>query len=138
MSTTLDLIREYLRRYGWTYADADADKLQVTIEGEKGRYLLSIHLVKDWLLLTVHTFVRPARSERQEEFNARLVKWNYGVKFARGAVDENGYLVIALDLPTNNSLPYQLFTLALDVLTYYAEAAFAEFMPFAADGTIGT
>lgn len=130
MPFTLDTVKEYLRQYGWTYGEVENGQLHLTIESDTARYLLAIHLVEHWLLLTVHTFIRPVEVQAAL-FHSTLARWNYECKWARAAVDDGGYLVIALDLPVDQAPTYTSVALALDVVTAYADVAFAQFASFA-------
>lgn len=121
MAEPLDTVREFLQQYGWTYEHAGEQLLHVTFSGERGAYLLSIHATENWLLLTVHTFFKPTAAQLVGSLYRQMTVWNYQFKFARTTLDEQGYVIIALDLPADARLTYPFFELGLDVMSYYSD-----------------
>jgi hypothetical protein len=121
MAVTLDTVREFLPQYGWKYQEGGEQLLHVTFSGERGPYLLSIHAIENWYLLTVQTFFKPTDAQLISSLYRQMTLWNYQFKFARTTLNEQGYVIIALDLPADARLTYPLFELGLDVLAYYSD-----------------
>jgi len=123
---TTETIGKYLDAYGWRYDRLpDGQGMEKVITGFFSEALafeftILITVLPHWIGLTVWPFVGPSKLGYEQ-----LGRINFALKLVRLATNPRGETVMCLDLPSEH-VTEGLFGLALDTLTYYAEALYPE------------
>jgi hypothetical protein len=116
-ATTLE---NYITRYGWVYSRYD-DVVAAGVQSAAGDFLVTFQLALPWLRLSAPALA-PGK-DRPTEYYAKLLELNDRSRLARFALGESGDVMLCVDLYTDPPPTFEQFSLALDVLVYYAETA---------------
>lgn len=110
----------YITRYGWTFERID-DVLVAGLETASGPMLIAFQLAPPWLRLSAPVLA-PGKY-RSVEYYTKLLELNERSRMARFALSEAGDVMLCIDLHTQPPPDLAQFSLALDVLVYFAENA---------------
>lgn len=113
-------LENYITRYGWAYERYDGVVVAV-VRAAAGEFPVAFQLAPPWLRLSAPALAPGAN--RSNEYYANLLRLNERARLARFALDEGGDVTLCVDLYTTPPPTFEQFSLALDVLVYYADAA---------------
>lgn len=116
-STTLE---NYITRYGWTFERYD-DVIAAGVGSAAGDFLVTFQLAPPWLRLSAPTLAPGV--DRQIEYYTKLLELNDHTRLVRFALGESGDVMLCVDLYAAPPPTFDQFSLALDVLVYFAENA---------------
>lgn len=119
-------LENYITRYGWSYERYD-ELLVAGVRGDNGEFPVVFHLALPWLCLSVPALA--PGDGRPAEYYRRLLELNERSRLARFALGETGDVMLCVDLYTDPPPSYDQFSLALDVLAYYADTALPYLQP---------
>jgi len=127
--TNLQIIKKYLDNYGWEYTQKSERELILRFLGEESNteFNLIITLDQHWVGLTIWPYLLPFPKKIEYSAIKSLCKWNFQTKLVRLGISENGETSMCLDLPLEN-LNEGLFHLGLDLISYYADMLYPEFV----------
>jgi len=121
----------YLKSYGWEFSQHTQDELLVRFEGENSQ--TEFHLIigsdENWVSMTIWPFLFPFPIEKKTDALELLCKRNFQLRLVRLGMTENGETTLCLDLPVEG-LTENGFHVALDVITYYADILYPDFVTF--------
>lgn len=124
MSVSMQDVRNLFERYGWQCHEHDAQTLLAGFRGESGDFVIGARLSKDWLTLSVPKYLPSVPSEQRSNLFAHLMRVNAQVEYVRFALESESEITILADLPAYKRLNYDLFAMAIDLLSYYADEAY--------------
>ena len=124
MAISVQSVRDLFERYGWICHQPDQQTLLVGFQGESNHFILGARLHDDWLTLTIPNYLPPIPPAKQAEVYQYLLGLNLSVVFVRFAIEPEDRITIIANLPTRKRLKYDLFAMAVDLITFYADDAY--------------
>ena len=130
MAVTPETLEAFFGQYGWTFertgeGDLGTD-LRTGFRGDTGVFRIYVRLVENWVFFSIAPFVvAPRDPECERKLHRFLLRKNYEMNIAKFTVDEDGDVILTVELPTA-SLDYSEFADALGALAYYADDAFTQ------------
>lgn len=113
-------IEAYLREQGWPITPIGPTILRSSFRGSQGTLPLVVSLENGWVKLVVVPIARlPSDAAKAERLYERLLRLNGEIMLARFSLDEDGDVLLSVELPTGDLNRSEIRD-ALDVLTYYA------------------
>jgi hypothetical protein len=126
MTLTADTLESYFERYGWTYEQVSETSFRTVFRGDVSSFVIRIHIASDWIYFSIAPFVlAPQEATSQRKLYRRLLKLNHEMNMAKFTVDDDGDVILTVELPTE-SLDYGEFSDALGALAYYADDNYAQ------------
>lgn len=124
-------IIEYLRSYGWESTKEHDKEILVRFLGEKSdtEFHLIVDIESSWVILTIWPYLPLLPVGKETEALQLLCKKNFDMKLARLAMTDKGDVALCVDVPTD-LLSESFFHLALDIISYYADIIYPEFVYF--------
>ena len=118
-------LRKYLESYGWDYQQSGENTLITRFVGDNSdtQFNLVIDSGEHWVGLTVWPYLIAFPVDRKCELTEMVCRLNYDIKMARLAQTDSGGIALCVDLPTH-SLNKDMFFLALDIISYYADSLY--------------
>lgn len=116
-STTLE---NFITRYGWAFEKYD-DVIAAGVGSDAGDFMVAFQVSPPWLRLSVPALAPGV--DRNIKYYTRLLELNDRTRLARFALRETGDVMLCVDLYTTPPPTFDQFSLALDVLVYFAESA---------------
>lgn len=121
MALTPEVLKDYFEQYGWTHEQIGETDFQTGFRGDVAIYRIRVRLAGDWVYFSIAPFViAPQEPECERKLYRRLLKLNHEMNMAKFTVDEDGDVMLTVELPSDN-LDYSEFTDALAALAYYAD-----------------
>lgn len=114
----LETLSRHLDALGWAHSPRDARTLLVAHDTDEGRVNVFVRLSDDWLIASVVPFL-PTGGQNSFELSRWLLRQNRDMPQAKFAYDEDGDVVLTLELPTE-SLGFDELSLALRSLLGHA------------------
>lgn len=126
-----DQIEQFIRSYGWKFESQTNGELITRFVGETTDTNFNLIIAADekWLSLTVWPYFPYIPTEKRTEVLDLIAKCNFQVRLARLALTASGDIAICLDLPAE-ALTEPVFHTCLDVITWYADSLYPEFLAF--------
>ena len=116
-----DDIAEYFDSYGWGYVRAEPTVYRTAFTGETGRYDVWLKVTDTWVFFCINPFVRKPTGEPHGVGTLQAVlRANHEVNLAKFAVDDEGDLLLSVELPAEGFC-YTHFCDALTALSHYAD-----------------
>ncbi len=130
----LDVIKNYLGKYGWEYREVNTDILITDFlnEGIEKNFPLFIRFSPPWIRINIPTFLDIKDESKLTELALHLLRLNYLTRKAFFALTEKDDLTLCMDLFVGNGLDYEHFEAALDIITYVAESSYPPLMEYIA------
>lgn len=122
-----DLLAQ-LEQYGWSADQVDDRVLAAGLLVGENSFLVLFQLDEPWLRIVLPALVPGTQADRLPVLMQLALELNHSARLARFAIDDRGQLVLCLDLNIEHGLAYQDLELALDVLTYLADATYERLM----------
>lgn len=134
MAVTVEMIHHFFKQYGWQYEFDQASATWVTgFRGDSGTFNIVAHLSENWIYLIISPFVSAPREERCAfRLHHYLLRLNHSVNMAKFSVDDEGDVILTVELPTE-SLAYSEFADGLNALSYYADTHFHDVLRLSQD-----
>lgn len=121
MSAAADVIANYFDSYGWQYIRQEASVYRTAFTGETGRYDIWLKVTENWVYFSINPYVKkPAGQEHGESTLQLVLRANHEVNLAKFAVDEEGDVLLSVELPAEGFC-YTHFCDALTALSHYAD-----------------
>lgn len=98
---TFDALGVHLDKLGWPHTRRDASTYACTHPTEEGDVVVFVRLGKDWLVASVVPFLA-TRGKNSFELTRWLLRQNRELFQAKFATDEDGDVVLVLELPTES------------------------------------
>ena len=106
--------------YGWRYERRDPGVFRTGFRGDTGPYDIWLKLTEAWVYFAINPYVpRPDEGHGPATLLA-LLKANHDLNLAKFALDEDGDLVLCVELPAED-FHYSHFVDALTALAHYAD-----------------
>ena len=119
-------VERYLLELSWPAVTLGPGIWRSSFRGRDALFPLVIQVEDGWCKLLVLPIVRlPADPARAEKLYERLLRLNGELLLARFSLDEDGDVVLSVELPIPDLDPSEIRD-ALDVLSFYAEKHQAE------------
>lgn len=115
---TLEELTRHLDALGWTHRLHDPRTLRCDHPSPEGEVHVFVRLTEDWLVASVVPFLQ-TRGDNSFELVRWLLRQNRDLYQARFSTDEDGDVVLSVELPTE-SLDASEIRLALENLLRYA------------------
>jgi hypothetical protein len=126
MTLTAETLESYFERYGWTYQQVSEASFRTVFRGDVSSFVIHIHMASDWIYFSVAPFVvAPQEATSQRKMYRHLLKLNHEMNMAKFTVDDDGDVILTVELPTE-SFDYSEFSDALGALAYYADDNYAQ------------
>jgi len=98
---TFEALAAHLDVLGWAYTPRDGATYQCIHETEEGEVKVFVRLGRDWLVASVVPFLS-TRGNNSFELVRWLLRQNRELFQAKFATDEDGDVVLAVELPTES------------------------------------
>jgi len=120
-------LEQYLGHAGWSYQRIDPHVLGLAFRGKAATFPFFVRLTADWIFFTIIPFVPTPNKDEHALFRVyrRLLELNREINLAKFALDEEGDVVLTVELPTESVSPSELDD-ALAALCLYADAHYVE------------
>lgn len=120
-----------MQSYGWDFSQQNDNELITRFIGENSdtEFHLIIGITQHWIALTIYPYLLPFPMEKQTDALQLLCKHNFQLKLARLGMTEKGETTLCVDLPIEE-LSESLFHLGLDIISYYADIMYPDFVSF--------
>lgn len=117
----INKVEGHLGGLGWPVITLAPGTWRSSFRGRSGMFPLIIQVEDGWCKLLVLPIVRlPGDLDKAEKLYLRLLKLNGELLLARFSLDEDGDVILSVELPTSD-LDASEIKDALDVLSVYAE-----------------
>ncbi len=114
-------VEGHLRALGWPVIALSPGTWRSSFRGRTGVFPLVIQVDDGWCKLQVLPIVRlPGDADKAEKLYLKLLKLNGELMLARFSLDEDGDVILSVELPLSD-LDASEIKDALDVLSVYAE-----------------
>ena len=114
-------ISSFFQIYGWQFEPAGDGLYRTGFVGDSGHYEIWVRVAQPWIYFTIQPFVpRPEGGEHGPEVLELLLTANHEVNLAKFGLDEDGDVVLAVELPCEG-FGYSHFADALTALSHYAD-----------------
>jgi len=124
MALTVEVLEEYFERFNWTYERVGDSDFRTGFRGDVSQFRIVIRLAGDWVYFSIAPFVvAPHDPECERKLYRRLLKLNHEMNMAKFTVDQDGDVILTVELPSEN-LDYSEFSDALGALAYYADDSY--------------
>ena len=131
MSLGRDQVEELLAKDGWPFERVDDATWRSGFRGDVNSFRFFVRLTENWIFFTIVPFVVAPKHESQAlALYRHLLKLNREINMAKLAIDDDGDVVLTVELPTEN-LDESEFKDALDALSYYADKHYLEVLNLA-------
>ncbi len=121
MPFTAEDMGNYFDAYGWKYERREGTVFRTGFVGDTGHYDIWLKVTDTWVYFAINPYVpRPTgRSHGAGTLHAML-KANHELNLAKFAVDDDGDLLLSVELPCEGFC-YTHFADALTALAHYAD-----------------
>jgi hypothetical protein len=117
-----DDVPGYFESYGWQYERQGAGLYRTGFLGDTGHYDIWVRVGQHWVYFTINPYVERPEERGHGGFTLRLLlEANHELNMAKFAVDDDGDVLLTVELPKDN-LAYSHFADALTALSHYADA----------------
>ncbi|MCB9557553.1 MAG: hypothetical protein H6707_15705 [Deltaproteobacteria bacterium] len=132
MAASTDTVHQYFDNYGWQYEfDPTTTTWRTGFRGDTSNFNIIVHLTENWLFFALNPFVNcPKDPACTPRLHHHLLRLNHVVNMAKFSVDEEGDVVLTVELPTE-SLDYSDFADGLNALSYYADTYYLDILNLA-------
>lgn len=114
-------VEGHLQKLGWPVISLSPGTWRSSFRGNSGVFPLVIQVDDGWCKLLVLPIVRlPGDVDKAEKLYLRLLKLNGELLLARFSLDEDGDVILSVELPLSD-LDASEIKDSLDVLSVYAE-----------------
>ena len=121
MHVEAEEIPEYFQAYGWQFERSAEGVYRTGFVGDTGHYEIWVRVTDQWVYFVINPYVnRSEDHEHGEEVLSLLLQANHEVNLAKFALDEEGDVLLAVELPSE-SFGYSHFADALTALSHYAD-----------------
>lgn len=120
MQLEVDDIAEFFQTYGWHFERPSDGLFRTGFVGDSGHYEIWIRITDDWIYFTISPFFAAAEGEVSAAVLTLLLRANHDLNLAKFALDEDGDVVLAVELP-RAGFSYSHFADALTALSHYAD-----------------
>lgn len=123
METSLQILEEYLKQYGWEYQISN-DRLLVTgFRGLTGTFRVFIQNSENWVIFAISPFTPQPEPNCKDILSIFLLRLNDEMNLTKVSVDTDGDTVLSVEMRAED-LRIEDLSEALDALTYYADKYF--------------
>jgi hypothetical protein len=121
MQLQADDIAEFFDEYGWRYERRSDGLFRSGFQGDTGHYEIWIRVSDEWVYLTITPFVaKPDDEDHPPAVLEALLRSNYELNLAKFALDEDGDILLTVELP-REGFDYSHFADSLTALSHYAD-----------------
>jgi hypothetical protein len=121
MELQTDDIPAFFETYGWRYERESQGLFRTGFVGDSGHYEIWLRITDEWLYFTINPFWKPAPDGRHPDAVLELLlKANYDLNLAKFGLDEEGDVLLAVEMP-RVGFGYSHFADALTALSHYAD-----------------
>ena len=125
MTVHFQNVCDLFTRYGWIYeTQEDKQTLLTGFRGQNAHFKIVVFLKEGWLSLSVLDYLPQIPTEKRDQVYQYILEMNSKITFVRIALVDDGRVSFVVDLPAESRLDYNLFAMALDLLSYYADTAY--------------
>lgn len=121
MAISVQDVQKLFERYGWTFHQPDQQTLLVGFQGDSNDFILGTRLHDGWLSFTIPDYLPPIPAEKQATIYQHLLELNQRIIFVRFALENEETVTIIANLPAQKKIKYDLFAMAVDLITFYAD-----------------
>lgn len=119
-------VEQLLRADNRPFERIDAGTWRSSFHAESKSFRFFVRLTESWIFFTIVPFVAAAKNAAAEHrLHAKLLRLNRDINMAKFAIDEDGDVVLTVELPTEN-LDASEFRDAMDALSFYADRHYVE------------
>lgn len=113
---------DYFTRYGWEFNETEDPDVFVCgfVDSKERSYGLVLTLMEEFITFTVPFRDLPDDPDTRRRLLTRAMRINYDLPVVKLSIDEEATLLVSIELPAN-SLTYEDFELALDLMTEVVE-----------------
>ena len=121
-------LESYLCRYGWQYRIGSDDEVQTGWQGENRSYPLRIIVGSTWISFRVQPFLGlDIDWESWPEIATQVLEINDGTNMARLSIDEEGRLVLGMEIFTDD-LNFTRLSNVLGIIGYYSDLIYEDIL----------
>jgi hypothetical protein len=121
MTSSAEDITSYFEAYGWDFERREDAVFRTGFVGETGHYDIWLRITEAWVYFTINPYVDRREGKRHGSGTlTELLKANHELNLAKFGVDEDGDVLLAVELPTDGFC-YAHFADALTALSHYAD-----------------
>lgn len=128
MSGLTPQINGYFETYGWDFRQEGEGLFRTGFVGDVGHFDVWLRVTEDWVFFSIQPYVPLCNGQPHgTEVLQLLLHANHELSLAKFALDEDGDLVLAVELPVKG-FRYSHFSDALTALSHYADLFHARFV----------
>lgn len=116
----IETVETFITRYGWVFERHD-DVLLAGLETDGDPLLISFLYSPPWLRISMPSFA-PGR-DKPTSYYLQMLRLNHETRLVRFAIDEQGDIVLCVDIYGAPEFDYQQFEVGLDAITYIGAEA---------------
>ena len=122
MPSPADAISAFFDTYGWHFERREPAVFRTGFLGETGQYDIWLRVTDAWVYFAISPYV-PRSDDRAhgEGVLEALLRANHELNLAKFAVDEDGDVLLSVELPLEG-FGYTQFSDALTALSHYADS----------------
>ena len=121
MGPSAEDISGFFDTYGWDYERREDTIFRTGFVGETGHYDIWIRITEAWIYFTINPYVEKRSGKRHGHGTlVELLRANHELNLAKFAVDEDGDVLLSVELPADGFC-YAHFADALTALSHYAD-----------------
>lgn len=121
MQLEVEDIAAFFDTYGWQFDRPSEGLFRTGFLGDSGHYEIWIRVTEEWIYFTINPFFAAPEGEELGAHVLRLLlRANHDLNLAKLALDEDGDVLLAVELP-RTGFSYSHFADALTALSHYAD-----------------
>ena len=119
-------VEELLKADNRPFERIDPATWRSSFHAESKSFRFFVRLTESWIFFTIVPFVRaPEDPAIEHRLHRQLLRLNREINMAKFAIDDEGDVVLTVELPTEN-LDASEFRDALDALCFYADRHYVD------------
>lgn len=120
MTTSIEIVKSFLDKYGWKYDSLGEETIVSGFAGEKAIFTLYAKATEDWVVLSISPFVESPKPDCLASMLLYLAHLNFHTTLAKFSVDEKENIILTVELPSEG-LTFESFVISLETMCFYAE-----------------
>lgn len=134
MSITAETIHDFFNQYGWEYDyDEEHHAWHTGFRGKTSNFTVFVQLTENWLVFSVVPYVNaPEDEECLANLHTFLLRLNCIINMAKFSLDDDGDVMLTVELPTDG-LTYSQFFDGLNAVSFYADEHYLSVLNVAQD-----
>ena len=122
MTLTISDLCDYFDRMGWHIQKRDTQTIFCLFAGDQRDFLLCVYLDEQWASFSITDYLPKLEPGNYDKVEIELLESNSQMRLVKFSLLEGGQIVLSADLPVLINVNFDLFTVYVDAITFYANS----------------